>query len=324
MRVGHYLDRIHAFNRGERVAPITINVDPTSRCNQKCEWCNSWRVRGGGTGGLDFDSTKLECLSRQLEGWGVQTCCIAGGGEPTMSPYLEETYQVCQKHNLAASLTTNGLNPLPLYVLKESGWVGFSIDSATPATYKRLKGVDGLEKALQNVKKAVDDKKTHNFGVELTFKYLIYPGNEGEIPLAYDLAVKLGVDAFHIRPVSWGSTRGGVAQPIDFSPLKDLPTVPTIPIRRVDYRFDPSPNDFPHCLSWMAATITTGGQVGFCSNQKGLMSTVVCDLPHFREEWTGAYHRSLLKLINPQTCPKCPYTLDVREMSQVGHTNVWI
>lgn len=322
MRVGHYLDRVQAFQRGEVVAPITINLDPTSKCNLRCGWCNSWRVLGHDTLGVD----DLKCLDDQLTGWGVQSMCVAGGGEPSLSPYLDIVYDMCRRHNLAGSFTTNGLQVIPKVVLEGSWWVGVSVDAGTPATYLALKGIDKFDVCVDNIRRAVEIKRLHGYTCEISFKYLVHPGNEHDILKAYALACDLGCDAFHVRPAAVEATNFGKSPTLDLSQLDELVKGehPPTKVRLVDFRFDMSPNDFPRCMAWMGASVLANGKVGFCSNQKGWPPTTLCDLKDLRREWCGPRHRQLLDAIDPSKCPKCPNIVDFHEMSTYKDTKVWM
>ncbi|MFA7004633.1 MAG: hypothetical protein WC429_11385, partial [Verrucomicrobiia bacterium] len=38
-KIGWHLDRVHAWERGERIAPITIDMALTRACNYACTFC---------------------------------------------------------------------------------------------------------------------------------------------------------------------------------------------------------------------------------------------------------------------------------------------
>lgn len=321
LRPGHYLDRIHEFNRGGRPAPITLNLDPTTACEFRCQWCSSWRVTNTRS---VFTPAHIATLDKQLGGWGVQSACVGGGGEPTLSPYLEDLYSMCARHNLALSLTTSGQREVSLPVLRLSHWVGFSVDASSASTYLRLKG-EPIDRVHTSIVAAVAAKRQHSLPVEITFKFLIHPGNENEVLSAYQDAIDLKCDSFHIRPVSILAMRGGAAlRAPDLAQFHALKPDPRCKLRVIDHRFDFGPNTVKRCTGWTAATITADGRVGVCPDQKGADFTVFTDIAHLREDWCGEKHRSLLESIDPQGCPHCPYTADAVEIDSLADQHVWI
>jgi MoaA/NifB/PqqE/SkfB family radical SAM enzyme len=271
-----------------------------------------------------FTPDKIAILDKQLEGWGVQSACVGGGGEPTLSPHLTELYEMCDRHHLALSLTTSGQRPVPDTVVRLSHWIGFSVDAATDATYRGFKGAP-ISRVFEMITDAITKKRSNGWPTEITYKFLIFPGNEHEVLAAYENAIRLGCDSFHIRPVSINATRSSQAlPPPDLTQFRELKADPRCKLRVIDHRFVFGPNTVTKCTGWTAATITADGKVGVCPDQKGEAFTQFTTLEHLREEWCGPAHRALMASIDPAGCPHCPYTADALEIDTLTKEHVWI
>ena len=97
--------------------------------------------------------------------------------------------------------STNGLafSPDALRRLVHSGIdeVTFSIDGATPASYARYRQRGDFDKAIANLRAAVDEKRRIGLGVPfLNWRYILFVWNDSdrEMLLARRLAADLGVD----------------------------------------------------------------------------------------------------------------------------------
>jgi len=221
-----HVEEWRKIKRGDPVpAPILVTVDPTNRCNLNCEWCNAKYIRDKNKN--ELSSVMLMKIADFLPYWtdngGVKAVCIAGGGEPLMNPYTGKFIDRLVANGIEVGVVTNGLLMHRLLdPLSKCTWVGVSVDAATNATYKKLKGGD-LDIVCDNIKllnKYSQDRKTQlamdrpSYGI--SFKYLLYKQNINEVYQAAALAKELGCKNVHFRPAgtSWdkvGSPKDAVA-----------------------------------------------------------------------------------------------------------------
>ena len=200
--------------------PVTVTIDPINTCNLRCTWCNSEYILNHNDKKIE-DDTLLEIVSFLSE-WkvhpftekGVETICIAGGGEPTLHPNLSNFIQKCYDVGIQTGIVTNGTNiDKHLNSLLNCTWVGISIDAGTPETFKKLKGKDLFDKIIQNVKilSELTSEMKHaplsqpGQGPGISYKFLLHPKNIGDLYTAAKLAKSIGCKNLHIRPFgeSW-------------------------------------------------------------------------------------------------------------------------
>lgn len=208
---GH-MDRLHAIQRGERPAPVNVEIDLSNRCSLGCEWCHFayTHTRGplagkrdkpsGAVVGGDLMEWDLAArVLRELSVAGVKSVTFTGGGEPTLHPDFNGIVSVADAAGLEIGLYTHGghMDMARALLLKERcTWVFVSLDECTPATYKASKGVDRFEAATKGIRLLVEAEGNATIGVG----FLIHKDNANQVHEMVRLARSLGVDYVQFRP----------------------------------------------------------------------------------------------------------------------------
>ncbi|MFA5042274.1 MAG: radical SAM protein, partial [Candidatus Paceibacterota bacterium] len=205
---GHKLawhkERIEAWLRGERIAPITIDCALTRRCTYNCVYCY---------GKLQKNDEKImteDAIFRFLDNAaeiGVKAISFVSDGESTCSPYLYEAIKRGKKNGLDMALGTNGflLKDKKLEeILPNLTYLRFNISAGEPKRYSEIHGVSEgcFYKVINTIKKAVEIKKKNNLPVTLGIQMVLMPQFAHQIlPFAL-LGKKLGVDYAVIKHCS--------------------------------------------------------------------------------------------------------------------------
>lgn len=231
------VERWKKIKRGKPIPPpILITVDPTNICNLNCLWCNAEFVRRERRGSLSEEALLeiADFLPRWGQGTGcqelgVQAICIAGGGEPLLNKATGSFIDRVVANDVDVGVVTNG-TAIGGFVdsLSQAVWVGVSVDAATRETYNKLKGLGGrcdvFDRVIENVAILVDYARMHNnrlgwkhpaYGV--SFKYLLYEDNIGEVYEAAKLAKRIGCKSIHFRPAGTTWDKLGTENEISFS-----------------------------------------------------------------------------------------------------------
>jgi organic radical activating enzyme len=103
-KVGADRERIEAYLRGEKIYPLTIELDLTQRCTRACPACPYGAARQPGL------TLPFEFLDRLFAILGPHTPGIVlSGGEPTSVPHYPETLRAAREHGFKEIATiTNG------------------------------------------------------------------------------------------------------------------------------------------------------------------------------------------------------------------------
>lgn len=131
--------------------PKQVQVELTARCNHHCVFCPHDQRSFQG----DMEPA---IFARILDGLGWARAGgidLAGYGEPMLHPRFWELLALAGRRAIPVHLYTNGTQwqPGTAQRLLDSGIQGiiFGIDAATPETYRKVRGADGLEAVTANI-----------------------------------------------------------------------------------------------------------------------------------------------------------------------------
>ncbi|OGX53931.1 MAG: radical SAM protein [Omnitrophica WOR_2 bacterium RIFOXYA12_FULL_38_10] len=197
---GHKLnwhkDRVDAWLRGERIAPITVDCALTRRCTYRCIYCY---------GQLQANDEKLmskDVISRFLDDAaeiGVKAVSFVSDGESTCSEHLYDAIIRGKGNGLDIALGTNG------YLLKDERleevlpcltYLRFNISAADPISYSKIMGCkeSAFFKVDNTIKKCVEIKKRQKLKVTIGLQMVLMPQFfEMIVPLAV-YGKEVGVD----------------------------------------------------------------------------------------------------------------------------------
>jgi MoaA/NifB/PqqE/SkfB family radical SAM enzyme len=222
---GHKLawhkERVDAWLRGERIAPITIDCSLTRRCTYKCVYCY------GQLQANDEKKMTKEVIFRFLDDAaeiGVKAISFVSDGESTCSPYLYDAILRGKENGLDMALGTNG------YLLKDERleeilpaltYLRFNISAADPDRYAEIHGCkkECYFKVINTIKACVKIKQEKKLDVTIGLQMVLLPEFIDQIiPLA-KLGKELGVDYFVIKHCS-DDESGSLG--VDYSKYNDM------------------------------------------------------------------------------------------------------
>lgn len=195
-KILNHIEHLQAVARGENVFPITVEIDPTNRCNHRCQWCVSMESHTGEM--LDIDRFAL--LIDELHDSGVRSVVLKGGGESSTHPHFNDMLDILRKAELPTGLITNGSLPRPgsrEKVLECCEWVRVSLDAATAQTHRLIHGTTDFAKITQNIAYLTG----HSTRTMIGLNFVAEPRNCHEMVSFARLGKSLGVAYVTIRCV---------------------------------------------------------------------------------------------------------------------------
>lgn len=205
---GHKLmwhkERVEAWLRGERIAPITIDMALTKRCTYRCVYCYAQLQKN-----KERELTK-EVIFRFLDDCrdvGVKAISLVSDGESTCSPYLYDTIKKAKENGLDIALGTNGYllddNRLE-EILPLLTYLRFNISAGEPKRYSEIHGVSEkcFYKVIETIKKAVEIKNRFGLSVTIGIQMVLMPQFKDQILPFARLGKKLKVDYAVIKHCS--------------------------------------------------------------------------------------------------------------------------
>lgn len=197
-------ERVEAWLRGERIAPITIDCALTRACNYRCIYCYSALQENLGY------PLKRDVIFRFLDDAvdiGVKAISLVSDGESTCSPYFYDTVYHARENGLDVAVGTNGIllkKEELTSLLKALTYLRFNISAGEPHRYAQIMGTreENFYKLCDIIKECVRIKRENRLEVTLGMQMVLMLNFIDQvIPLA-KLGKELGVDYLVIKHCS--------------------------------------------------------------------------------------------------------------------------
>lgn len=306
-----HLDRVFAWQRGEKPGPVTVEWDLTNVCSLGCQSCHfahthvrgPWMTRdrvkpeGYSETGSMADLRLVERTLGELATAGVKAIVWSGGGEPTLHPEFARIVSLAKAHGFEQGLYTLGghVTSAMAETLRQSlTWVVVSLDCPDAETYADEKGVPAsrFHDACEGVLRLAGGP------LVVGVSFLLHAGNWHRTAEMLSLSRALGATYATFRPtiqtepghldqpvtdrewVSWASVQ-----------LLNLAKQPDVEIdveRFAAYRDWSRGYDVCHGVK-LLTQITPDGRVWVCPNRRGIEGSELGDLK--RESFAAIWAR---------------------------------
>lgn len=155
--------------------PPRVILDLATKCNLRCHMCPVW-----GAEEEQSDTVKgvmaLENARKVLDEVMAAKPLIHPSlyGEPTLAPAFKEVIRDSKEKGFTVAINTNGLtitDEMAKFIVNNVDSISVSIDSVTPGTLKKIRGIDKLPKieaAVHRLLKARGNRTDTRIGVSFT------------------------------------------------------------------------------------------------------------------------------------------------------------
>lgn len=206
------IERLMGWMDGKKSPPVTIELNITNRCNQRCMSC--WQRAGSVTHEELSDEKWLEIVKEAGE-LGVKELRLPGSGEPLARKSLVlKIIEEAAKHGMSGILITNGMlfDEQTVRAIVESGWgnVTFSLDGPDASTHDYLRGTPGaFDAATKWIREFADVKRAMNAQAPLLrINTVLSNRNYDKLDKIMELAHDLGCGAVSVQPMTVFSAEG--------------------------------------------------------------------------------------------------------------------
>jgi len=186
-KIGWYRDRVEAWARGEKVAPITMDVAWTRKCNASCNFCYAQLQASDGhvitkRNALDFLDDAAEI--------GVKGVSLISDGESTVVPWFDETIEYGGRLGLQIGMSSNGVRLTARVlerILPHLSYLRFNFSGGDRKRYAEIMGLQqrDYDRVVQNIKNAMAIKHRDNLSVNINMQMVVMPQDADQIvPLA--------------------------------------------------------------------------------------------------------------------------------------------
>jgi len=199
-KLSHHFDRVRAWEAGERIAPVSVDMALTRACGAMCAFCYAMVQEPQERSSVKVDSSLA--LLDDFQSIGVKSVSLISDGESTISKSYVPFIQHAASLGIDVGNATNAWEWGPEKieaVLPHLTWVRFTVAAGKPESYAKImfKGPEHthvFDKAMANIRYAVEYKKRHALPVTLGIQMVLLPEYRDEIIPFSQLALDLGVD----------------------------------------------------------------------------------------------------------------------------------
>lgn len=199
-KLSYHYDRVKAWESGERIAPVTVDMALTRACGAMCSFCYAMVQEPQER--YNIKTKEALNLLDDFAEVGIKAVSLISDGESTISKAYVPFIQHAAKIGIDVGNATNGWEWEPEkieQVLPFLTWVRFTVAGGTPEGYAKImfkssENTEVFDRAMLNIKYAVELKKKLNLKVTLGIQMVLMPEFATEILPFAKLAVDLGVD----------------------------------------------------------------------------------------------------------------------------------
>jgi MoaA/NifB/PqqE/SkfB family radical SAM enzyme len=199
-KVSYHYDRVEAWENGEKISPISVDMALTRACGAMCSFCYAMVQEPQDRANIRTKEA-LNLLDDFAE-VGIKAVSLVSDGESTLSKAYVPFIQHASDIGIDVGNATNGWEfekEKVDQVLPHLTWVRFTVAAGTPEGYSKImfKSKDNTEvfdRAMKNIRYAVELKKKLNLNVTLGIQMVLTPEFQDEIIPFAKLALDLGVD----------------------------------------------------------------------------------------------------------------------------------
>ena len=209
---GHKLrwhtDRVDAWEAGERIAPISVDMALTRACQANCRGCYAVLQESQTRSNLTRDT--LWALLDDFATIGVRGVSLVSDGESTLHPHYGDFIERATSLGIDVGNATNGWRFFPDVaerLLPHLKWVRFTVLAGRPDSYLHLMHGSVADRhiwdtAMDNIQQAVLLKRKYGLNVTLGIQTFVTPDDVEEIVPFAQLALALGVDYAIVKHTS--------------------------------------------------------------------------------------------------------------------------
>lgn len=201
----YHLDRVLEWQKGERVAPIHIDMGLTKFCNIGCVYCI----------GVTQVMTKGEMISRDallrlMDDCGrlkVRSIAFIGDGEPTLNPAMYDAIVLGKKNGIDMGMATNGIllkMDRADDVLKNLTFLRINLSAGYAQGFEKIhqSPAKNFDLLIDKLKTLVKVRKQNQYGCTLGIQMVLIPENFDQVLRLAELGKKIGVDYLQIKQCS--------------------------------------------------------------------------------------------------------------------------
>tara|TARA_Y100001960_G_C14749797_1_gene867789 strand:+ start:1146 stop:2408 length:1263 start_codon:yes stop_codon:yes gene_type:complete len=209
-KIAFHKKRVEAWRKGERVAPITIDMALTQKCSFACTFCYAGLQQNPSSPVTweTYEAFLDDCVEiGHVKGEGVRAISLVSDGESTENPNYYKFLLKGKENGIDMALGTNGFKISPDQIpglVNSLTYLRFNFNAADPNAYAQIMGTSekNYYSVVQTIKDFVRIKKEQKSDITIGLQMVLLPEYADQvIPMAL-LGRELGVDYTVIKHCS--------------------------------------------------------------------------------------------------------------------------
>ena len=208
-KIQWYPERIKAWERGERIVPITIDMAllPRPKCNFNCQYCYGNLQEQEGWDKRVIDRPIIDRFLEDAAEIGVKGISLVSDGESSHSPVFEHTIKYGKELGLDMAVGSNALvvgRHMAGRILPHLTYFRVNISAGEAHRYAEIMGVKEawFNRVVTNIRDMVAIKKFNKLLVTIGLQMVLLPEYKDQIMPLTNLALAVEVDYLVIKHCS--------------------------------------------------------------------------------------------------------------------------
>lgn len=311
-------DKIDSIVLGIIPAPVEWIIYPSNICGYRCPHCIMAEEQANHKQMLS--DRAMNRIPEDAGKHDIRCVIFSGGGDPLLNKLTVPIAYKLKRRGIQVGINNQG------YLLndpKAFDFIRYSVDAATPETYKKIHRFDGWDKVVSNIQRHADMRAAGE-NIEMGLAFLITPSNYEETGDFCDWAQQFKPDFVHIRPAFLDSDYlneqypgGGEALKNDIMPrLTELGKFMESVHDNVYFRVDKfegywTPKLYNKCRATPLMAVTSGDGSFLVCQDRGIKGGEEYlrwgnyNEDTFSQIWWSEEHHKVLASIDLDKCPRC-------------------
>jgi MoaA/NifB/PqqE/SkfB family radical SAM enzyme len=177
-KIGWWRSRVEAWDRGEKIAPVTMDIAWTRQCQAACSFCYA-------TGQASEDGKRItkdiafQFLDDAAE-IGVKGISLISDGESTMVPWYAESIEYASRLGIKIGVGSNGIaltRDVLERILPHISYLRFNFSAGERKRYAEIMGVKQpiYDRVLENIRDAMEIIRRDNLPVSCNMQLVCMP-----------------------------------------------------------------------------------------------------------------------------------------------------
>lgn len=197
-KVKWYGDRVLAWERGERVAPVTMDIAWTRACQAACHFCyaqtqaSAWIPEDKSAPKKITQKIAYEFLEDAAE-IGVKGISLISDGESTVVPWYADSILYASELGIKIGVGSNGIaltRPVLERILPHISYLRFNFSAGERHRYAQIMGLEPkfYDIVLQNIRDAMDIVRRDGLKTTVNMQLVLDPKDEDQLEPFGELA----------------------------------------------------------------------------------------------------------------------------------------